>query len=129
MIKAILNFFDVLEDYVRITLSHYPIVYAFVGGVGIVLFWKGVWETAEYAPILFGPGSVLVGMLILLTTGLMVSFFIGDNIIISGFNREKKLVEKTEGEVRNERNTMHHAIDRLEHIEQMLERLETKESN
>ena len=28
-------------------LSHYPMIYALVGGVGIVSFWRGVWETSD----------------------------------------------------------------------------------
>jgi hypothetical protein len=95
MLKSILNFFDKLEDKVRIRLSHYPILYAMVGAVGIVLVWKGVWESAEHFPILYGPASIVLGTAILLVTGLMVSFFIGDTIIISGFKKDKKLVEKT----------------------------------
>ena len=55
----------------RISLSHRPILYACVGGVGIVLFWKGVWETAELFPVLFGPVSFLISVVILLLTGLL----------------------------------------------------------
>ena len=47
MIKKILHFFDKLEDQIRGRLSKYPIVYAFIGGVGIVLFWRGVWGLSE----------------------------------------------------------------------------------
>lgn len=95
MIKRIVNFFDKLEDKIRIRLSRYPILYAMVGAVGIVLVWKGVWESAEHFPILYGPASIVLGTAILLATGLLVSFFIGDTIIISGFKKDKKLVEKT----------------------------------
>jgi hypothetical protein len=47
LVKNIVHFFDKLEDYVRGILSKYPIPYAFVGGVSIVLFWRGVWHTAD----------------------------------------------------------------------------------
>ncbi len=122
-VKKVTRFFDKLEDSVRISLSHYPVVYAVIGGVGVVLFWKGVWETAEYFPILSGPSSVLLGIIILLFTGLLVSFFIGDSIILSGLNREKKLVEKTESEVRAEKNSIQYIVAKLEIIEQNIERL------
>ncbi len=122
-VKKVARFFDKLEDSVRISLSHYPIVYAIIGGVGVVLFWKGVWETAEYFPILSGPASVLLGIAILLLSGLLVSFFIGDSIILSGLNREKKLVEKTEAEVRVEKNSIQHIVAKLEIIEQHIESL------
>ncbi|MDO8742112.1 MAG: hypothetical protein Q7J45_01050 [bacterium] len=121
MVKKIVYFFDKLEDKVRITLSHRPILYAIVGGIGIILFWKGVWEIAEVFPILHGLGSVVLGVFILLMTGLLVSFFIGDSIILSGYNREKKLAEKTEMEVREERNTDECIIEHLEAIEKKLD--------
>jgi len=111
---------DKFEDVIRARLSHYPILYAIVGGVGIVMFWKGVWETAELFPLLFGPGSVIVGMVLLLSTGLMVSFFIGDSIILSGIAREKKLVEKTEEEVLEDHVTMTEVAERLARLEKML---------
>lgn len=121
MVKKVVIFFDKLEDAVRARLSRRPIVYSFIGGVGIVLFWKGVWETAGYFPVLFGPMSILVGLVILLSTGLLVSFFIGDNIILSGLKHEKKIVEKTETEVRSETHSLTYVVERLEAIEKKLD--------
>ncbi|MCX6820227.1 MAG: hypothetical protein NT019_03045 [Candidatus Adlerbacteria bacterium] len=121
MIQKVVVFFDKLEDLVRARLSHWPILYSFIGGVGIVLFWKGVWEMAEYYPILFGFPSVLIGLVILLSTGLLVSFFIGDNIILSGLKHEKKVVEKTETEVQSEKNSISDVLAKLETIEKKLE--------
>ncbi len=124
MTKEIWHFFDRLEDKVRISLSHRPILYALIGGTGIVLFWKGVWETAEFFSFLHGPGSIILGVVVLLLTGLLVSVFIGDSIIISGFNREKKLAEKTEMEVRDEKNAEECIIEHLEIIEKKLDEKE-----
>jgi hypothetical protein len=124
MIKEIVNFFDKLEDKVRNRLSHYPILYAMVGAVGIVLVWKGVWESAEHFPILYGPASILLGTAILLVTGLMVSFFIGDTIIISGFKKEKKLVEKTENEMLEATQTQTDILTaEIQHIHRDLEEI------
>ena len=124
MLKKLINFFDKLEDKVRIRLSHYPILYALVGAVGIVLVWKGVWESAEHFPILYGPASILLGTAILLVTGLMVSFFIGDTIIISGFKIEKKLVEKTEKEMLDAtKNQTEILTAEIQHIHRDLEEI------
>lgn len=101
----------------RIYLSHRPILYAFVGGVGIVLFWKGVWEAAEHFPLLYGWPSAALGLLLILPTGLFVSFFIGDNIILSGYKHQKKLVEKTELEIMKD-------VDINEAIKAQLDRME-----
>jgi hypothetical protein len=126
MLNHITTFFDKLEDRIRIALSHYPITYSIIGGIGIVLFWKGVWETAGIFPVLFGPLSALVGIIVLLLTGLMVSFFVGDSIILSGFNREKKLVEKTETEVRADRDINQRILEKLGAVEEELKDLGEK---
>lgn len=116
--KSLYRFFDKLEDKIRGKLSRYPIFYAFLGGVGVVIFWRGVWHTADFVmevvfsyqrndsidlgslPWWDGPLSILVGSVLLLSTGLFVFDFIGNEVIISGLKGEKKLAEKTEGEVR-----------------------------
>ena len=118
--KSIIKFFDKIEDKIRGKLSHYPIFYAFIGGVGIVIFWRGVWHTADFfTEVIFsyqlngsidigslpwwdGPLSLLVGSILLLSTGLFVFDFIGSQAIISGLRGEKRLEEKTEEEIKTE---------------------------
>src|SRR3989344_305655 len=118
MVKKIVSFFDKLEDEVRIRLSHNPILYALVGAVGIILLWKGVWEMAELIPALHGFGSVVAGVVILLFSGLLVSFFIGDSIIISGVKKEKKLVERSELDIlRAEQTHTEEILAKLDHLE------------
>lgn len=110
----------------RGALSHHPIPYAFIGGVGIVLFWKGVWETAELYPFLHGPMSIILSLVILLTTGLFVSFFIGDSIILSGFRRQKKITEKTEEEVIKDIDINQAMKLQLDRVEKKLEEMQSK---
>jgi len=98
MIKKLVRFFDKFEDKNRGLLSRAPIVYAIVGGAAHVLFWRGVWHVADdYG--LSNWGSLIIGALVLMGTGLLVASFIGDSIIISGLKHEKKTTEKTEKEV------------------------------
>ena len=106
MLHRIVRLFDRIEDRVRGVLSHYPVVYAFISGVGIVLFWRGVWDTADLFPFMTGPVSLLISLVILLSAGLFVSFFVGDNIIIAGIRREKKMVEKAEAEIETEKEEL-----------------------
>ena len=115
--KRILNFLDKLEDNIRAALSRRPIVYAFVGGIAIVLFWRGVWMVADTIPFLTGPISIFVSVAILLAIGLFVSFFIGDNIIISGLKKEKRLDEKIISEVKTELDILIVIQKRLDYIE------------
>ncbi|HEX3095760.1 MAG TPA: hypothetical protein VHQ20_01430, partial [Patescibacteria group bacterium] len=109
--KMIIKFFDKLEDGVRGFLSRRTIGYAFLTGIGIVLFWRGVWHTADLFTHLYtnyipgigidlqgavwwdGPLSFVVGSIVLLISGTFVSEFIGNEIIISGLRGEKKLTE------------------------------------
>ena len=106
MVAMVIKFFDKLEDGVRASLSRHPIPYALLGGVAIVLFWRGTWMIADELPFMTGPVSVAISLVTLLGSGLFVSFFIGDRIILSGLKQEKKLAEKTEEEVELEADVM-----------------------
>lgn len=110
MIKAITHFFDKLEDKVRGRLSHRSIIYAFIGGTFTIIFWRGIWHTADILDakggvwhyIFYEPNTIVWSVALLLLTGLFVSIMIGDRIIISGLKNEKKVEEKTEEEVMRE---------------------------
>lgn len=140
MIKKILVFFDKLEDKVRGRLSHFPIIYALIGGVGIVLFWRGVWHTVDYIMAFWniesssmslegavwwdGPLSLILGSTILLMTGVFVSNFIGNEIIITGLKGEKRVAEKTEIEVKTEVGEIGEIKTELKEISKKIEKLE-----
>lgn len=114
MFKKTINYFDKLEDRTRGKLSKFPIVYTFIGGVAIVLFWRAVWNTADILQskggilgfIFYEPVNMVIVVIILLVSGLFVSYFIGDTILISGLKQQKKIYEKTEKEVKEEEATL-----------------------
>ena len=56
----------------------------------------------------------------MLATGLFVSFFVGDRIVLSGLRKEKKLIEKTEEELREEESELVQVKKELHKIEQRL---------
>lgn len=122
MIKKILNFFDKFEDYVRKFLSKYPIAYALIGGIGIVLFWRAIWGLSEDIG-LSNLDSLFISTTILLATGLFVSYFIGDQFIISGIRGEKKIIEKTKEEILNEEAQLKMVIKKLNIIENKIDEL------
>jgi hypothetical protein len=136
--KPILKFFDRFEDKIRGRLSRYPIAYGIVGGIGIVLFWRGVWHTADLvtavvwagrAPAFFelidGPLSFLLGTTILLSTGLFVASFIGSSVLLSGLRGEKKMSEKTEAEVRAEETEIAKIQRELRKIETDIQKMDS----
>jgi hypothetical protein len=108
------------EERVRAYLSHHPKWYALIVGIGIVLFWRGVWHTADMVhefwnhyqnsltidlvnyPWWDGPWSFVVGTAMLYFTGAFTSSFIGNELILSGLRGEKKLNQKTELEIESE---------------------------
>lgn len=108
-------------------MSHYPILYAFLGGVGIILFWRGVWHTADDINM----GSILsliIGFFILILIGVFVAEFIGNKLIMTGLIGEKKLEEKEEGEIETEetqlknlQNTLNRLEKKLEHIDEEID--------
>lgn len=125
----IIKFFDRLEDRVRFALSRHPLIYTFIGGVAIVLFWRGVWNTADMFPWLTGPISLLISTAVLLMIGLFVSFFIGDQQILSGLRKEKKLIEKTKEELDTEETTLEEIHKEIEALVLKLEEISKKMSS
>ena len=127
----ILNFFDKLEDYIRSHLSRYPIVYTLIGGVAIVLFWRGVWHTADLLQaqggwlgwLFYEPTNMVIVTIILLASGLFVSYFIGDTILMSGMKGEKKLADKTEREIREEELELKKIQATIKEIEKDVEQI------
>lgn len=131
---AIFYLFDKMEDHIRARLSRHPFVYTFIGGTGVVLFWRGTWHTADVLQntsllggIIFSPiGSIITGVTILLSTGLFVSIFIGDSIIMSGIRHDKKIIEKTIEDVDAEKSDIEKVLTALTEMKKELEVLEGK---
>src|SRR3989344_1163712 len=122
MIKHIIKYFDLLEDKIRHRLSRHPVLYAFIGGVGVVLFWRGVWDLADVMDI--SPlWSLAISMVLMLLSGTFVSFFIGEQIILSGLRQEKRLDEKTEEEIEREEVKLTHIDSEIEDMKKEIDEL------
>ncbi len=119
------RFFDKLEDKARSRLSRNPLLYAFLSGVGVVLFYRGVWMIADNFSFMTGPVTFLISIAILFSTGVFVFHFVSDQIIISGLRQEKKLIEKTEEEVKEETITLKEMRALLQRIEKRLDEFDT----
>jgi len=132
--KVIVKFFDKLEDKIRFHLSHSPVVYSIIGGVLLVLFWRAVWHTADllmeqggfWGWFFYEPNQLIVTVIGLLLTGLMVSMFIGDRIILSGLHHEKKLEETTEELVKEEVVSLISLRNEIRALKKEIEELKSK---
>ncbi len=118
--NELLKFFNKLEDKVRGKLSHYPKIYASIGAVGVILFWRGLWHLADDSNM-SSIISLVIGAIILLVTGVFVSSFIGSRLIITGLVGEKKLTEKTEEEIETEETQLKNLQNTLKRVEEKLE--------
>ncbi len=113
-----IKYFDRLEDRVRHALSQRPLLYALIAGIAIVMFWRGVWLIIDILPLLHYPLiSFIISVFVLLITGTFVSFFIGDEILLSGLKHEKRIAEKTEKDIAQEETELTKIFGRLHLIE------------
>lgn len=128
LFRSVYHFFDKFEDHNRAVLSHYPIVYAIIGGFGVVQYWRGVWHLADEWGM-SSWASLLIGLVVMLASGLLVSFFIGDNIILTGLRREKKLAEKTEEEVKLEESQVIEIKKHIDLIEKSMDEIKAHIDN
>ncbi|MBI4085351.1 MAG: hypothetical protein HY432_02500 [Candidatus Liptonbacteria bacterium] len=134
---------------VRTKLKEYPVAYAVIGAIGIVLFWRGVWYMADFFSIFFfghdstfvvnynqfwdGAVSTLIGFVMLFATGLFVTDFIGSQIL-STVEKEEEKVEKIARETESEEKTETQRLKDLEkkfedvtnHLDEHLESIEKK---
>jgi uncharacterized membrane protein len=115
-----MNYIQKASYKIRGFLSHYPNIYATIVGIGIVLFWRGVWHTTDHVHLFIdslqnlsstsissglwwdGPLSFVVGVLVLYFTGAFSSSFIGNELILSGLRGEKRLTERAETDIKHE---------------------------
>lgn len=114
--KSIIRFFDKLEDKVRHELSRRPIIYAFIAGVAIVLFWRGVWHLADDYGMTSWE-SLIVSVALMLVTGTFVSFFVGEQILISGLKEERRIDQKTEKDLQIEEERLRHIFEEIRQIQ------------
>ncbi len=143
MLHYIYTFCDKLEDRIRGKLSRKPIAYALIGGIGVVLFWRGVWHSVDYLMERYflpgpidptqmlwwdGPLSFILGITILLLSGIFVSTEIGNEVIISGLRGEKKLIEKTKDEIESEMYSLASMQKDLQDISMHLKKTPKKKS-
>ncbi len=122
--KKVLNFLGRMEDDVRFNFSSHPVPYSLVAAVFIVLFWKGIEDTASMFPVLTGPFLIFLSVPVLLLTGVFVSFFITDRVILSGLKKEQKVVQETEVEVKQEDLLLKRVAEKIEEIDREVHQIQ-----
>ncbi len=84
-----------IEETARKFFERIPFMHAFLAGVGVILFWRGVWELADIQkldPI----ASIILGSFLLGGIGLFIQTFVGNSIIIKTVKKEERTEKQTE---------------------------------
>ena len=139
--RPIINFLEKHENRIRAWFSRRPILYAVVGGVGVVLFWRGVWHTADAFAVIFRAWSgenipldfyavadsfisLFIGFALLASTGLFVADFIGTEVITKDVEGEEKLTKKMEKEEEAEESVINKIHNEMHGISRRLKKIE-----
>ncbi|MBP6884929.1 MAG: hypothetical protein KBC17_03890 [Candidatus Pacebacteria bacterium] len=87
--KTLLRF----ESYARKFFEQYPFLQALLAGIGVIIFWRGIWEWLD--DINVSPfSSIIIGAIILFGVGAFLQTFIGNTIIIKNVEQEEKIEKK-----------------------------------
>lgn len=112
------------EESARRYFEHYPFLQAFFAGIGVIIFWRGIWEWLDnnhISPIL----SIIIGILILFFVGVFVQTFIGNTIIIKNVEQEEKkekhAIKKMAGDVDTEEVTLASISAKIDQLTQKIE--------
>ncbi len=118
-----------IEEGARKFFEYIPFTHAFLAGVGVILFWRGVWEIADI--LMLDPvASILLGCVILGGIGLFIQTFVGNAIIIKNVKREEqreaateRKVKQVEQELVTEEITMNKLAQKLDELNKKIDLL------
>jgi hypothetical protein len=107
--KSITKLLLGMEEGARNFFSRIPFIQAFLAGVGVIIFWRGIWEWLDNSSV--SPlASVIIGTVILVGVGVFLQTFIGNTIIIKSVKQEeqqeKKVLKEIAGEEKVEEVTL-----------------------
>lgn len=94
----------------KIRAHHF--LFAFLGGVGVILFWAGVWAIAETMLGMHPFAMMLSGIAILSFLGIFISETVGEEILTDDSKKEDYIIDKK----------IHKIDKRLKSIEEKLEK-------
>lgn len=124
--KYFTNIFLQIEERARSYFERFPFVHAFLGGVGVVLFWRGTWELADQMridPVV----SIIIGSLLLGSIGLFIHTFVGNAIIIKNVEKDKQMTKKAghsiiaaEQNIKKEEITLQQLSEKIDRLEQLV---------
>lgn len=112
MFKKAISVFNKLNNKIKSRLSDRPILYAAVAAIGIVLLWRGIWMIADDIGV-SGWTSAIVGVAVLLITGVFVSAFVGNKTLLTGLQDQKKMSKEEKKCLELDLQHEHEAINNI----------------
>lgn len=116
--KTLLN----IEDNARKFFERIPFIHALLAGIGVVLFWRGIWESADKMAL--DPlSSALLGIALLGGIGLFIQTFVGNTIIIKSVKKEEQLEKTTVKKVQQEEITLLQLSQKIDELNSKIDNL------
>jgi hypothetical protein len=112
------------EASARKFFEQYPFLQALLAGIGVIIFWRGIWEWLD--DINVSPfSSIIIGAVILLGVGAFLQTFIGNTIIIKNVEQEERSEKKVLKEISIEEKTEEVTLSELsKKIDTLISKLE-----
>jgi hypothetical protein len=94
-----------------------------ISGIGIVMFYRGLWLVLDEYPFFTGWVTLVIATMLLMLSGVFVSQFVSNHVILSGIKRDKKMVEKVGEQLKTDTELTQEVLERVKRIEEKLQSL------
>lgn len=115
----------IIEERARKFFEHIPFTHAFFAGIGVTIFWRGVWELLDVLGV--GPiSSIILGSLILGGVGVFIQTFLGNTLIIKNVSREEqkesKEIKDVAQEIKKEEITLTVLSEQISELKKLIDK-------
>lgn len=115
-----------MQQRARKYFEQFPFLQAILAGVGVIVFWRGIWEGLDrtgVSPLV----SIIIGIIILGAVGVFVETFIGNTMIIKEVLQEEKVGKKNMKEVTSEEKSENASLAEIStKLDQIIKKMEEK---
>lgn len=125
--KNIIASIQSAEAAIRKFLIRYPVLYAGLSALAIVVFWEGISEIARSYSATTGPFVlILVSVPVLVVLGTFLPFFITDKAVLSELSHEEKEVKKVEAEEEANIDILMRMSEKMEEMDREIHGIEKR---
>ena len=115
----------VTEEKARKFFERIPFTHAFFAGIGVIIFWRGVWELLDVLGV--GPiSSIILGSFILGGVGVFIQTFLGNTLIIKNVSQEEqkesKEIKGVEQEIKKEEITLTILSEQISELKKLIDK-------